>query len=267
MIGLGTSGPFEVGAADAERAPLREVLQAFFAAGGGLIDTSPMYSTAEGVLGDLLTPDMQARAFMATKVWTRGARSGHRADDALAAGAQARAPRPDPGAQPARPRHAAARRCAHWKAAGKVRYLGVTHYTVGAHAELDAGADARAARLRAVQLLARPRARPRRACCRSPPSAASRCWSTARSRTARCSAPCAASRCRAGRRSCSAASWGQLALKFIAAHPAVTCIIPATGKRRAPARQPRRRARSAAGCRAARGDREAVHRITAGAAL
>jgi aryl-alcohol dehydrogenase-like predicted oxidoreductase len=27
-----------------------------------------------------------------------------------------------------------------------------------------------------------------------------------------------------------AASWGQLALKFIAAHPAVTCIIPATGK-------------------------------------
>jgi len=27
-----------------------------------------------------------------------------------------------------------------------------------------------------------------------------------------------------------AASWGQLALKFIASHPAVTCIIPATGK-------------------------------------
>jgi aryl-alcohol dehydrogenase-like predicted oxidoreductase len=27
-----------------------------------------------------------------------------------------------------------------------------------------------------------------------------------------------------------AATWGQLALKFIAAEPAVTCIIPATGK-------------------------------------
>ena len=55
VIGLGTSGPFEVGDAAAEREPLRQVLEGFFAAGGRLIDTSPMYSTAERVLGDLLT--------------------------------------------------------------------------------------------------------------------------------------------------------------------------------------------------------------------
>src|SRR5215510_6674650 len=71
-IGLGTSGPFEVGDDDSVRAPLREVLKAFFDAGATLIDTSPMYSTAEAVLGDLLTEEQQARAFIATKVWTPG---------------------------------------------------------------------------------------------------------------------------------------------------------------------------------------------------
>src|SRR5579884_1502640 len=76
IIGLGTSGPFEVGGSPAARQPLRDVLQAFFAAGARLIDTSPMYSTAESVLGELLTPAMQERAFIATKVWTRGAQQG-----------------------------------------------------------------------------------------------------------------------------------------------------------------------------------------------
>src|SRR2546430_13375546 len=49
--------------------------EAFFAAGARLIDTSPMYSTAERVLGDLLTPTMHERAFLATKVWTNGERA------------------------------------------------------------------------------------------------------------------------------------------------------------------------------------------------
>ena len=83
VIGLGTSGPFEVGDTAGERQPLAAVLQAFFAGGGTLIDTSPMYSSAEALLGDLLTADMQSRAFIATKVWTRGEREGvllHRED-------------------------------------------------------------------------------------------------------------------------------------------------------------------------------------------
>src|SRR6202045_5343041 len=76
IIGLGTSRTFEVGESAAERAPLKEVLEGFLAAGARLIDTSPMYSTAERVLGELLMPDMHQRAFLATKVWTRGERSG-----------------------------------------------------------------------------------------------------------------------------------------------------------------------------------------------
>ena len=65
VIGLGTSGPFEVDSSEARRAPLRQVLTAFFASGARLIDTSPMYSTAEAVLGELLTPQMHQRAFLA----------------------------------------------------------------------------------------------------------------------------------------------------------------------------------------------------------
>src|SRR5256885_7235869 len=68
LIGLGTSRTFEVGESSAERAPLKEVLEGFFAAGARLIDTSPMYGSAEAVLGELMTPDMHRRAFLATKV-------------------------------------------------------------------------------------------------------------------------------------------------------------------------------------------------------
>ena len=42
-----------------------------------------MYSTAEAVLGELLTPAMHERAFLATKVWTRGEQAGIDADAAV----------------------------------------------------------------------------------------------------------------------------------------------------------------------------------------
>ncbi|TVO67116.1 aldo/keto reductase [Denitromonas ohlonensis] len=50
-----------------------QVLQTFFAAGGRLIDSSPMYGSAEAVLGELLPQSPGAAAlFSATKVWTPG---------------------------------------------------------------------------------------------------------------------------------------------------------------------------------------------------
>src|SRR2546423_10977310 len=76
LIGLGTSRTFEVGTSAAERTPLSEVLEGFFASGARLIDTSPMYGSAEAVLGELMTPAMHRRAFLATKGGTRRARSG-----------------------------------------------------------------------------------------------------------------------------------------------------------------------------------------------
>ena len=72
VIGLGTRQVFDVGPDRAARRPLREVLSLLLDSGGRLVDSSPMYGPAEGVLGDLLT-EMAARprVFLATKVWRR----------------------------------------------------------------------------------------------------------------------------------------------------------------------------------------------------
>lgn len=70
VIGMGTSGSFEVGNSAQEMAPLREVLKRFIASGATVIDTAPTYSTAEDVLGALLAelPSGSKRLFLATKL-------------------------------------------------------------------------------------------------------------------------------------------------------------------------------------------------------
>jgi diketogulonate reductase-like aldo/keto reductase len=77
VIGLGTSRTFDVDSTTAANSPLLEVMQAFFDNGGQLIDSSPMYGSAEAVTGALLerTSNKQ-NLFTATKVWTRGKREG-----------------------------------------------------------------------------------------------------------------------------------------------------------------------------------------------
>src|SRR5215471_17348863 len=68
VVGCGTWRTFDVGSDVSARAPLREVLQILFDAGGSAIDTAAMYGSAEANVGDLLS-EMQARknAFVATK--------------------------------------------------------------------------------------------------------------------------------------------------------------------------------------------------------
>src|SRR5262245_10492039 len=75
VIGLGTWQAFDVDASG--RAPLAEVVKQFFAAGGRVIDSSPMYGRSEAVVGQVLA-DLNAigTPFLATKVWTRGKREG-----------------------------------------------------------------------------------------------------------------------------------------------------------------------------------------------
>jgi aryl-alcohol dehydrogenase-like predicted oxidoreductase len=228
VIGLGTSGPFEVGDSPAERDPLKEVLAAFFEAGARLIDTSPMYSTAERVLGDLLTPAQHQRAFMATKVWTRGERSGI---EQMTHSAQLiRTARLDLiQVHNLLDLDTQLKTLYAWKAAGKVRYVGVTHYTVSAHGDL-ARVLAKE-KLDFVQVNYSPLTRDAEK--RLLPLAAERGVAVLVNRPFEDGAlfkavqgkplpPWAAE--------VDASSWGQLALKFIASHPAVTCIIPATGK-------------------------------------
>ncbi len=82
-IGLGTYITFNVGPDPNTRETLAQVLRTFFAMGGGMIDSSPMYGTAEEVLGDLLTElDDTDGLFSATKVWTRSTREGENQIDA-----------------------------------------------------------------------------------------------------------------------------------------------------------------------------------------
>jgi diketogulonate reductase-like aldo/keto reductase len=71
-VGMGTWITFNIGDDQAARAQRAEVLRAFFQAGGGMIDSSPMYGSAQDVLGDLLTRLSPEQLFSATKVWTGG---------------------------------------------------------------------------------------------------------------------------------------------------------------------------------------------------
>ena len=228
VIGLGISGPFEVGDSRSERAPLAEVLDGFFAAGARLIDTSPMYSSAERVLGELLTAAMRQRAFLATKVWTRGERSGI---EQMTHSAQLlRRARLDLiQVYNLLDLDTQLKTLHSWKEAGRVRYVGVTHYTVSAYAERARELERN--RLDFVQLNYSPLTRAAEQ--RLLPLAAERGTGVLVNRPFEDGALFAAVRHKplpAWAADVDAASWGQLALKFIASHPAVTCIIPATGK-------------------------------------
>ena len=228
VIGLGTSGPFEVGEAAAQRAPLAQVLAGFFAGGGRLIDTSPMYSSAEKVLGELLTPAMRAHAALATKVWTRGARSG--IEQMMHSQERLGTARLDLiQVHNLLDLNTHLRTLRAWQDAGRVRYIGVTHYTVSAHAQL-ARVIARE-RLDFVQFNYSPLTRAAEA--RLLPLAAERGVAVLVNRPFEDGALFRSVRDKplpAWAADIDARSWGQLALKFIVSHPAVTCVIPATGK-------------------------------------
>jgi diketogulonate reductase-like aldo/keto reductase len=77
VIGLGTWQTFDVGAEPKARAPLRQVLRHLLGAGGRVIDSSPMYRRAEGVTGDIVHGlSARDKTFLATKVWTTGREQG-----------------------------------------------------------------------------------------------------------------------------------------------------------------------------------------------
>ena len=69
-VGLGTWLTFDVPLGNAAAVlRRRQVVERFFAGGGRVIDSSPMYGQAEALLGEVLPRD-DKRLFSATKVWT-----------------------------------------------------------------------------------------------------------------------------------------------------------------------------------------------------
>jgi diketogulonate reductase-like aldo/keto reductase len=72
-IGMGTWITFDHRPKDVDQSRYVTLLEAFFAAGGQMIDSSPMYGHAQQLLGQLLPQSQGAKAlFAATKVWTMG---------------------------------------------------------------------------------------------------------------------------------------------------------------------------------------------------
>jgi diketogulonate reductase-like aldo/keto reductase len=133
VIGLGTWRSFDVGASSAQRGPLEEVLAGFASLGGTVVDSSPMYGRAEQVIGDIVARlDLRERLFIATKVWTRGQRAG--VDQMEASMRKLRVQRVD-----LMQVHNLVDVADHldtlrqWKREGRVRYIGVTHYTASHH--------------------------------------------------------------------------------------------------------------------------------------
>ena len=137
VVGIGTYATFDVGPRAPERAELRQVLQEFAALGGSVIDSSPMYGEAERVVGDL-TADLANRKqyFFATKVWTSGEQAGVRQMD-QSFKLMRTATMDLMQIHNLLDLAAHTRTLRNWKADGKIRYMGITHYHEGAHAELE----------------------------------------------------------------------------------------------------------------------------------
>jgi diketogulonate reductase-like aldo/keto reductase len=229
VVGCGTWRTFDVGDNPQAQAALAEVLRILFDNGGSVIDSSPMYGSSEAVAGAVLTRiGGHARAFVATKVWTEGRDAGiAQMEESMRRFQQ---PRIDlmqiHNLLDWRTQLATLR---EWKAQGRIRYLGITHYTSGAFAEVEAvmrsekldfvqinyAADDRAAEQRLLPLarergigvivnqpfgggglLGKLKGQPVPA------------WS----------------------KEIGCTTWAQLLLKFVLAHPAVTCVIPGTGR-------------------------------------
>src|SRR5438128_6691981 len=137
VIGLGTWRTFDVDLRANHRKQLAEVLSLFVKLGGRVIDSSPMYGRSEQVIGELATQlGLHQQLFLATKVWTRGQQPGIESMERSFARLQTKRidlmqvhNLVDVTTQLATMRD--------WKAQGRIRYIGITHYESGAFGEVE----------------------------------------------------------------------------------------------------------------------------------
>lgn len=135
-IGMGTWQTFDAGNSAEKRETLAEVLRLFVESGGRLIDSSPMYGSAEEVAGDLAQElGVQEKLFVATKVWTRGEEEGRR--QIAESMALLKAPVIDLlQVHNLVDYKVQLKTLKALKEAGKIRYIGITHYTSSAYPDL-----------------------------------------------------------------------------------------------------------------------------------
>ena len=228
-IGLGTWQTFDVGGDANGRAAAREVLARFVKAGGQLVDSSPMYGSAESVVGDLVADlGVESSLFLATKVWTSGREAGIRQMEE----SMRRMRRVNSGMDLMQVHnltdvHTQLKTLREWKEQGRIRYLGITHYHEGAYTELERlikseQLDFAQFNYNVVSTAAEERLLPicaeyRTAVIVNRPFEEGALFRSVKGRDLPEWA--AEFDCH---------SWAQFFLKFILSHPAVTCAIPAT---------------------------------------
>ncbi len=229
VIGMGSSRTFDVDNSAETINQLSNIMKVFFDHKGAVIDSSPMYGSAESRIGDVLRHmTKQPMVFAATKVWTNGRENGIR--QMLESAKRMNVERFDLIAvHNLRDWKTQLQTLKNWKSEAKVRYIGITTSHGRYHQELRE--IMRSEPLDFVQfsynidnLTAEkyllPLAADRGiATMINRPYQRGQLFRTSRGRAL----PSIAS-------DIDCTSWGQFYLKFILGHPAVTCIIPATSK-------------------------------------
>lgn len=224
VIGMGTWQTFDTD----DTASLKPVMRTFVDGGAKLVDSSPMYGRAETAVGEVGGP-LRDKLFLATKVWTSGREAGEKqmAESMRRMKAGATLDLMQIHNLLDWQTHLATMR--KWKADGKFRYLGITHYQLGAFPEMER--ILRTEKLDFVQLpysigvreaekrLLQAAADTGTAVIVMRPFEAGALFGKIRSQPL----PAFAAEF-------DARTWAQFFLKYILAHPAVTCAIPATNK-------------------------------------
>ncbi|MCU7494922.1 MAG: aldo/keto reductase [Ignavibacteria bacterium] len=227
VIGLGSWLQFDVGSSPAEREPLREVLRKMAELGGKMIDSSPMYGKSEKVIGDLTNELGIADSFFyATKVWTSGEKPGiEQMESSLRKMRRSTMDLIEVHNLLDWKTHM--RTLNKWKKEGRVRYIGLTHYTSSAHEKLES--IIKSEKIDFVQLNYSIGDR----------NAEGSLLNTAREKGVAVIVNVPFDQDGLFRKvkgkklpdwagDYEIKSWGQFFLKFIISHPAVTCVIPGT---------------------------------------
>jgi diketogulonate reductase-like aldo/keto reductase len=221
VIGLGTWQVFDVGSG--ERGPLREVLKLL---DGNIVDSSPMYGTSETVAGDLMA-EVKKRLFVATKVWTSGRAEGIRQMETSFKRLRVQQMDlmqihnlVDVGTH--------TKTLLEMKSRKQIRYLGITHYTSSAYAEVERSLNTKQYDFLQINYSLAERESEKRileiakdlrmAVIANRPFAEGALYRKTKNKPL---PPWAGE--------LGIASWAQYFLKWIVSHPAVTCAIPGTG--------------------------------------
>ncbi|HEN8710829.1 TPA: aldo/keto reductase [Pseudomonas putida] len=229
VIGAGTSGSFEVEAGSADYQQLKAVLKAFFEGGGKVIDTSPNYGGADRILGQLLEEGgWHRQCFIATKI-----AADSRADAEAQWAGTLKSLRTDKvdllQIHNLRDWKTQLPYALELKQQGKTRYTGITHYLNSGHDEV-----ARIVRNEPLDFIqinysvnAPNAAKELLPLCQDKGVAVliNRAFDDGRLFAKVKDRPLPAWAAEAG-----VSSWAQVFLKFAFSHPAVTTVIPATGR-------------------------------------